>query len=282
LAARQRGLGIGAHPSYPDRDNFGRVAIAMALDELAASIEAQLRHFERLADECGAEIAHVKPHGALYNVAALDSSVAGAIADAVAAWRPCVILVGLAGSVMLDVFRERGFRTAAEAFVDRRYEGDGTLTPRTHPDALLTDPDRAAEQSVALAGRCDTLCIHSDTPNSVAIAAAVRGALEREGVVIRPLLYSAAAMAIRVEKKSEGTYEVKVEGTPATTHSVTVSPDYYQKLTGGKVSPEVLIERSFEFLLERESNTSILRSFDLPVIQRYFPEYERTVAKEIF
>lgn len=84
-------------------------------------------------------------------------------------------------------------------------------------------------------------------------------------------------MTIRVEKSADGAYRVTVEDGSTTQHTVTVTPDYWQKLTGGRVPAETLIEKSFEFLLERESNTSILRSFDLPVIQRYFPEYERTI-----
>jgi len=85
-------------------------------------------------------------------------------------------------------------------------------------------------------------------------------------------------MTIRVVNTSAGTYEVTVEGVSTTIHSVTVTPEYLQKLTGGRVSAETLVEKSFEFLLERESNTSILRAFDLTVIQRYFPEYEHTIA----
>ena len=88
-------------------------------------------------------------------------------------------------------------------------------------------------------------------------------------------------MTIRIENTGAGAYQVTVEGASTTVHSVTVTPEYLQKLTGGGASAEMLIERSFEFLLERESNTSILRSFDLPVIQRYFPEYERTIASAL-
>ena len=85
-------------------------------------------------------------------------------------------------------------------------------------------------------------------------------------------------MAITVENTAPNTYAVAVDGGASTTHTVTVTPEYWRKLTGGRVTPEKLVEKSFEFLLERESNTSILRSFDLPVIQRYFPEYERTIS----
>jgi hypothetical protein len=88
-------------------------------------------------------------------------------------------------------------------------------------------------------------------------------------------------MTIRVESTGAGSYQVTVEGASSTVHSVTVTPEYLQKLTGGRASAETQIEKSFEFLLERESNTSILRSFDLPVIQRYFPEYERTITSAL-
>ena len=88
-------------------------------------------------------------------------------------------------------------------------------------------------------------------------------------------------MTIRVESTGAATYQVTVEGTSVTQHSVTVTPEYWQKLTGGRVSPEALVKKSFEFLLEHESNTSILRSFDVPVIQHYFPEYERTIGERL-
>jgi UPF0271 protein len=125
--ALRHGVAVGAHPGYPDRANFGRVELALTAAEIADTVFAQIQRLQRT----GATLAHVKPHGALYNVAAKKPEVAAAIADGVARWNPAAVLVGLAGSKALDVWRERGFRVAAEAFADRRYEADGSLRPRS-------------------------------------------------------------------------------------------------------------------------------------------------------
>jgi len=196
--ALRHGVAVGAHPSFPDRANFGREPMAMDPADLARSVEAQVRALDAIAGERGASIHHIKPHGALYNVAVRDAAVAHSIADGLERWRTTAILVGLAGSGMLEVWRGRGFRVAAEAFADRRYEPDGTLRSRRHADALLLDPAAAAEQAVGIGrdrqvvasngGRvavaAETLCVHGDTPNAIAIARAVRAALENSGVGI--------------------------------------------------------------------------------------------------
>jgi 5-oxoprolinase (ATP-hydrolysing) subunit A len=183
--ARLHGVTVGAHPGYPDRANFGRVEMPLTPAEIAETVFAQIA---RLA-KTGAALAHVKPHGALYNVAAKKPEVAAAIAEGVARWNPATVLVGLAGSKMLDVWRARGFRVAAEAFADRRYEADGSLRSRQFADALITDPDEAAGQAVRLVreGRAQTLCIHSDTPGSVRTMAAVAAALRAAGITLKPL-----------------------------------------------------------------------------------------------
>jgi UPF0271 protein len=183
--AISRGVQVGAHPGYPDRANFGRIAMDMPASELEASIVAQLEALAAVVQRSGGAIRHVKPHGALYNVAAKDRAVAGTIARAVARWKGDVTLVGLAGSAMLDVWRKHGFHVAAEGFADRAYEPDGTLRPRSLPGALLTDPAEAAEQALRLAGCVDTICIHSDTPQSVAIACEVARRLRDSGVAIK-------------------------------------------------------------------------------------------------
>ena len=184
LAARH-GVSVGAHPGYPDRANFGRVEMPLTAAEIAETVFAQIT---RLA-KTGAALAHVKPHGALYNVAAKKPEVAAAIADGVTRWNPGTVLVGLAGSKMLDVWRDRGFRVAAEAFADRRYEPDGSLRSRQFSDALITDPEIAAEQAVRLVreGRAQTLCIHSDTPGSVRTMVAVAEALRAARITLKPL-----------------------------------------------------------------------------------------------
>ena len=138
--ALRAGVAIGAHPGYPDRENFGRLELKMAPKEVAESVFQQVRALAQVAESCGAPVVHVKPHGALYNQAVRNRELASAIAEGVARWRRDVVLVGLAGAPMLDVFREAGFTVAAEAFADRRYEPDGTLRSRKFADALIRDP----------------------------------------------------------------------------------------------------------------------------------------------
>lgn len=190
--AMRRGVSVGAHPGYPDRENFGRLELAMAPDAIAQSVFEQLVLFGQVAGRCGAPVVHVKAHGALYNQAVRDAVIARAIAEGTARWRKDVVLMGLAGSPMLDVFRDCGFEVAAEAFADRTYEADGTLRSRKLPDALIRDPEAAAEQALRITerGTAQTICIHGDTPGAVRIAAAVAGKLRDHGVVLEPLLSS--------------------------------------------------------------------------------------------
>ena len=177
--ALERGVRIGAHPGYPDRANFGRVEMAMSADEIAGTVHEQIARLDAIVRRLGGEIAHVKPHGALYNVAVHNREVARAIGDGVARWNPRTVVFGLAGSPMLDVWREMGLNVAGEAFADRRYEPDGTLRSRKFADALITDPQAAAAQAVRLAreGKAQTICVHGDTPGAVAILKACREAL---------------------------------------------------------------------------------------------------------
>jgi UPF0271 protein len=177
--ALQRGVRIGAHPGYPDRENFGRLEIAMTPEAIADTVYAQVARLDDVVRRLGGAIVHVKPHGALYNVAVHNPGVARAIALGVARWNPGVTLFGLAASPMLDVWRAMGMTVAAEAFADRRYQADGTLRPRKFPDALITDPREAAAQALRFArqGLADTICVHGDTPGSVAILQACREAL---------------------------------------------------------------------------------------------------------
>lgn len=199
--ALRHGVAIGAHPGYPDRENFGRLELNMAPGAIADFVYEQVAGFARMASSCGARMRHVKAHGALYNQAVNHAGIARAIADGVARWDRLTVLVGLAGSGMLDVFRQAGLKVAAEAFADRRYEPDGTLRHRRFPDALLRLPAEAAEQALRIAkeGRvvasdgssvrihADTICIHGDTPGAVEIAAAVAERLRSTGVQLRSL-----------------------------------------------------------------------------------------------
>ena len=194
------GVAIGAHPGYADRENFGRVALRRSAEEVAESVYEQVRALASIAEECGARVGHVKPHGALYNQAARDPQLAGAIARGVARWNRGVVMVGLAGSLMLEVFRGAGFLVAAEAFADRRYEADGSLRPRRFADALIREPEEAARQVLRIVEQqsvvasdgtevtvaAQTICIHGDTPGAAEIAARVAEALRGAGVVLLP------------------------------------------------------------------------------------------------
>jgi UPF0271 protein len=191
-------LAIGAHPGYADRANFGRLELDVPPSEVAAFVFDQVRALAEIAGRCGARLVHVKPHGALYNQAVRNRRLAEAIAEGVARWSRDVLLVGLAGSPMLDVFREAGFVVAAEAFADRRYEPDGTLRSRKFEDALIRDPAEAGWQALSIVERgtviaCDetevpvdaqTLCIHGDAPGAPEIAAAVARVLREAGVAL--------------------------------------------------------------------------------------------------
>ncbi|HLZ12742.1 MAG TPA: 5-oxoprolinase subunit PxpA [Candidatus Acidoferrum sp.] len=199
--AQKHHLAIGAHPGYADRENFGRLELKLSGEQIADSVFQQVSALSEVASRLNATIRHVKPHGALYNQAVHNREIAQAIADGVARWNNQVVLVVLAGSPMLDVFREAGFAVAAEAFADRRYEPDGTLRPRKFRDALLHDPAEAAKQAVSIATRgkliaqngseisvvAQTLCIHGDTPGAGKIAAAVAEALRAAFVSVQPL-----------------------------------------------------------------------------------------------
>jgi UPF0271 protein len=191
-------LAIGAHPGYADRENFGRMELKLSAEEIAASIFEQVRTLAEVAERCGARVVHVKPHGALYNQAVRSREIAEGIAEGVARWGGDVVLVGLAGSPMLDIFREAGFAVAAEAFADRRYEPDGTLRSRKFEDALIRNPEEAGRQALGIAERglviasdgsevevdAQTLCIHGDTPGAPQIVAAVSRALREAGITL--------------------------------------------------------------------------------------------------
>src|SRR6266704_3282441 len=191
-------LAIGAHPGYPDRANFGRLELKLPAETITESVFEQVRALAEIAVACGARLAHVKPHVALYNQAVRNRELAEAIAKGVARWSRDVVLVGLAGSPMLDVFRGAGFAVAAEAFADRRYEPDGTLRSRKFEDALIRDPEEAGRRALGIAERgvviarggsevavdAQTICIHGDTPGAPQIAATVAQTLHEAGVML--------------------------------------------------------------------------------------------------
>ncbi len=180
-------VNIGAHPSFLDRGNFGRTPMHLPVNEVYAIIREQLTIINNIAKECGAKLHHVKPHGALYNMATKDSVLAKAIAEAVKDFDASLIYFGLSGSVMIEEAKKLGLQTASEVFADRSYQSDGSLTPRTMPNALLQDVDAVTKQVMkfvkenkvtTLAGEeifitADTICIHGDGEHAVEFAKAI-------------------------------------------------------------------------------------------------------------
>lgn len=198
-ACARAGVAIGAHPGYPDRAGFGRNAMAFDADEIESMVRYQIGALAAFCTAHGVELRHVKAHGALYNQAAVDPTLAVALARAVARFSRSVLFVGLATSEpMAAAAADAGLRFIPEAFADRRYLADGTLQSRSEPGSVLVDPGDAATQALDIARdgvviaadgssvplRAETICIHGDTPGAVAIARSVRGSLLAAGVVV--------------------------------------------------------------------------------------------------
>lgn len=178
---KAHGTRAGAHPSYPDRAGFGRTAIAMAPDALRASVREQCLALARTARALGVRVTSLKAHGALYHAASLEQLVARAtIEGALEALGPGITVLGPPAGAMADVARAAGLAYAREGFADRATRPDGTLVPRGEPGAVIVDPSAAASVARALmtSGRFETVCVHGDTPGAVAIARAVREALD--------------------------------------------------------------------------------------------------------
>jgi UPF0271 protein len=200
-AARKLKVAVGAHPGYPDPANFGRIESPLSPMEIERSVGQQIAALVKIADSLDMRLVHVKPHGALYHAANTNREIALAIGRAVKAIDPQLVMVGQAGSPVLEVWHSMGLRFAAEAFADRAYEPDGTLRKRTLSGALLDDPAHAAQQAVDIAIRhrvitgdgselaveASTICIHSDTPGSVAIAREINQRLKAAGVILQGL-----------------------------------------------------------------------------------------------
>ena len=196
--AVSHGVAIGAHPGYPDLAGFGRRELDMTPDDLEASLLAQVGAVQAIAHSQGAQVRHVKPHGALYNRAARDLDLATVIAGAIARLDPTLALVGLAGSALLAAGMKANLAVRAEGFADRAYEPDGSLRDRRLEGALL-DPAAAAAQALSIARdrtattrdghrvaiEADTICVHGDGPDAVATAVAVRAALAAAGIDVR-------------------------------------------------------------------------------------------------
>jgi UPF0271 protein len=199
--ARQNKVAIGAHPSYPDRAGFGRTAIDIPLAELELSVADQINELVVIGRRLKIRVVHVKPHGALYHACNHHTEIAQALCRAVLSIDHRMMLVGQTGAPCLTFYQQMGLRTAAEAFADRTYEPDGSLRDRKLAGASLESAEDAAAQAIAIATRqrlmtaagveipisADTLCIHSDTPNSASIARIVRERLVATGVRVQPL-----------------------------------------------------------------------------------------------
>jgi 5-oxoprolinase (ATP-hydrolysing) subunit A len=200
LLAAERGVAIGAHVSYRDLAGFGRRVIEIEPRDLYGDVLYQLAALRGIAESAGTRVAYVKPHGALYNRIVTDPVQAEAVASAVASLDSSLPVLGLAGSQIELACRDQQLSFVREAFVDRSYRADGTLVPRRDAGAVLVDPTAVAKRAVdmVMTGTVlsvdgspvpvavDSLCVHGDTPGAVAMARAVRRALEAEGVSVRP------------------------------------------------------------------------------------------------
>lgn len=194
------GVAIGAHPSLDDREGFGRRELPVTPEQAHALVRRQVEALAEIAARAGTRLAHVKPHGALYNLAARDAALADAIALATRDVDPDLVLFGLAGSALTRAGEATGLRVAHEVFAERRYEADGRLSPRGAPDAVIHGIDEALDQvrqvlrtgtitartGEAVALRADTLCLHGDRPEAAGFARALRAALHEEGIRILP------------------------------------------------------------------------------------------------
>jgi UPF0271 protein len=198
-AARERGVAVGAHPGFADREDFGRIEVALPAAEVFAIVAYQLGAFRALATAARTPVNHVKPHGALYNMAVRDEKLAEAIANAVRAIDSSLLLFAPGGSVLERAAQSAKLRVVREVFADRNYLADGSLVPRTRPDALLHDPEEAAVRVLRMLREgvvrsvdgtdvgvhADTICVHGDTPGAVDFARSLRERLETNGVSIQ-------------------------------------------------------------------------------------------------
>jgi len=198
-SARAHNVAVGAHPSLFDRQNFGRKELPVAPDEVFDAVTYQLGIFQAIAEAAGVRPNHVKPHGALYNMAVHDEKLAEAIARGIAKVDTNLILFAPDGSALARGGDANGLQIAREVFADRNYLGSGWLVPRSRADALLRDPTEAAERVLRMLRegkvksvdgidvdvRAETICLHGDTPGAVQFARALRSRLEKEGVQIK-------------------------------------------------------------------------------------------------
>jgi UPF0271 protein len=200
-AAKAHGVSVGAHPGFADLQGFGRREMQADPSEVEDSLIAQIGALAAIARAEGVAVRHVKAHGALYNMAARDRKLADAIAHAVKAFDPSLIMFGLPKSPMIDAGLAAGLRVAAEGFADRAYEPDGSLTPRSRPGAVIDDTALVVARAVRMvrdgvvltaAGKeiplkVDTICVHGDTPGASELTKRIRAGLEAAGIQVRSL-----------------------------------------------------------------------------------------------
>ena len=199
--AKEAGVAVGAHPGYPDLMGFGRRNMVCSPKEAKAYVQYQVGALLAFTTAAGVKLQHVKPHGALYNMAGKDLELATAIAEGIAEMDQDVILLGLAGSKMLEAGRAAGLRVASEVFADRAYQADGSLVPRKLPGAVIHDKDEAIARTVrmvtegkvtAITGEevsisANSICVHGDNPSAVEFVKNIHAALEAQGVKIAPI-----------------------------------------------------------------------------------------------
>ncbi|MEJ8855698.1 5-oxoprolinase subunit PxpA [Variovorax robiniae] len=199
--ALKNGVAIGAHPSFPDRENFGRSEMNLPPDEIIAGTLYQIGALAAIAKAEGGALSHVKPHGALYNQAVKDPALADALCEAVRRFDPSLRFFGLAGSGMIDAARRAGLQPVEEVFADRGYNADGSLVSRKLPGALIEDDAQAIAQAISLvrdhrvraidgslvAVNAQTVCLHGDGAHAVQFAKSIREKLGAEGIAIQAL-----------------------------------------------------------------------------------------------
>jgi 5-oxoprolinase (ATP-hydrolysing) subunit A len=199
--ALQYGVGIGAHPGYNDKAGFGRRFVPLSHNAIKTLVKSQVIDLRKQLDQLGGHLQHIKAHGALYNAAMLDQTIANALAEAIAETDETLILFGLPDSALQQAAQTLGLEFAAEAFADRAYNDDGSLVDRSIPGALIHDTDKLIEQCLHIVTTqkvksingnwiplfTDTICLHGDSPQTPKIAMKLETALLDEGITIRPI-----------------------------------------------------------------------------------------------
>jgi len=195
-------VAIGAHPSFPDKENFGRTNMSLGREQIIQLITDQLQLIKKITDQSGAKLHHVKPHGALYNMAVKDAALANSIATAIKNFDSSLIFYGLSKSVMIREAENLQLKVAHEVFADRTYQSDGSLTPRTQPNALIENETEALAQAIQFVKenkvktvtgglinlRADTICLHGDGKHAVEFAQLIYSEMENEKVIVKTIL----------------------------------------------------------------------------------------------